>query len=423
MQFLQSLAGQTSLPESETFRDVDGRDLLEYQPELALLTITSNCNLRCTYCAVSQPGYFGEKIQHDFDLSQIDKLIVDFKNLGVRIVQVNGHGETTMIKGWHTHAQKFLNEGFTVWILSNFARAFEPEEIDVLSRFERIIISIDTVDQKLLREIRRHSDVRTILTNILKVRAKAVAEGREPPRFSWNSVVSDAVAGTLVDYITTGLAVGVTQFDFLSLVKFPDLPNALNVYHPSTLPPERIQALLDELQQVREIAARMGASVSIQHGLEEPLKKALDVKRHNEPAAHSKREDVTLGSQKTIVEKYSIKPSEKQTRDCLDPWTYSQIGANGSVQLCCVDGSQIGYTSSEKSFTSIVSGEKARAFRKQLLTGEMEDVCATCYMRDLTTVEELQKKVSTLVAEKNSWRAKLNKAKASLAELISKAEG
>lgn len=36
-----------------------------------LLAATMNCNMRCTYCAVSQPWYTG----HDFDFTRIDELV------------------------------------------------------------------------------------------------------------------------------------------------------------------------------------------------------------------------------------------------------------------------------------------------------------------------------------------------------------
>jgi hypothetical protein len=50
---------------------VTDHDLLTDHIDVVLLAATTNCNLRCTYCGVSLPSYFGS----DFDFSRIEKLV------------------------------------------------------------------------------------------------------------------------------------------------------------------------------------------------------------------------------------------------------------------------------------------------------------------------------------------------------------
>src|ERR1700757_2642181 len=63
-------------------------DMLTDHIDAVLLAATTNCNLRCTYCAVSQPWYTG----HDFDFTHIEKLVQEMVAAkGIR-VQISGHG-------------------------------------------------------------------------------------------------------------------------------------------------------------------------------------------------------------------------------------------------------------------------------------------------------------------------------------------
>jgi hypothetical protein len=64
--------------------------------ECLLLTVTTNCNLRCTYCCVSQPWYIGQNL----DISRLDHFISELSDYKVGLIQVNGHGETTTVEGW-----------------------------------------------------------------------------------------------------------------------------------------------------------------------------------------------------------------------------------------------------------------------------------------------------------------------------------
>jgi uncharacterized radical SAM superfamily Fe-S cluster-containing enzyme len=55
---------------------------------LANIEFTTNCNLRCVYCAVSQPTYVGT----DMETSDFDQILVTLKNRHVKSITVNGHG-------------------------------------------------------------------------------------------------------------------------------------------------------------------------------------------------------------------------------------------------------------------------------------------------------------------------------------------
>ena len=127
------------------------------------IEFTSRCNLRCVYCAASQPTYKGI----DLDVKTIDSAIEALKKREIKVLSVNGHGETTLYKNWHLYCNKMLDAGIQLHIISNFAKEFSQDEIQTLSRFKSIEISCDTNDPELLKKLRRGIDLQTLGLNPL----------------------------------------------------------------------------------------------------------------------------------------------------------------------------------------------------------------------------------------------------------------
>lgn len=386
---LLSMFNSRSAPSTEKGPDFP-IEWLDPQASVVNISFTTRCTLRCTYCAVSQPDYHGE----DIDLSNFDKLIEDMKNLGVRYVNLNGHGETTMIEEWDSYARRLLDAGFLGTLTSNFGRYFSEEEIDLLSRLAQIIISIDSTDRERLREVRRNVDVRTILTNMVRVRARARVKGIPQPRITWNSVLNDRVAQDVLEWTATGIQLGVDSFMLGNLIKYPDLDDGgVNVRHPSTLPKDQIAQLITDIEKAQALAEQSGLGFRVQEGLLDSLKAALDEKRHNQPIAHKDGN----------VEKRSILPDEGMTRDCLDPWYWSVVQVNGGVQLCCAAYRPVGYLKEGTSLANLLNGEEARKLREELLTGNLSHGCKVCPLRGSTTPEALRQKVESLRNGQEAW--------------------
>lgn len=233
--------------------------------------MTRNCNLRCTYCAVSQPGYRGE----DMPLDDFDGLVATLKARGVRTLVVNGHGETTGIPGWHTRILALAAAGFRLGIISNFARLLRDEELDAMARIASIQVSVDTHRPEVLRAIRRRVDLGNILLNMTAVRARAEVLGLPRPVFAWSCVMSDQVALDFADYVRFGIAAGVAAFDVCNLSRYPDLPGVTMPEHATTLPDEKLLRFAAVLTEGRATAARHGVALQIQAGLLDTLRLEL----------------------------------------------------------------------------------------------------------------------------------------------------
>src|SRR4051812_27833774 len=91
----------------------------------AMIEVTSDCNLRCVYCAVSSPNWKGKTLPADKYAPLVDSL----RKLGTKSVILHGHGETTFVEGWHKLAMMFLESGFSLITCSNLAKSFSDEEI------------------------------------------------------------------------------------------------------------------------------------------------------------------------------------------------------------------------------------------------------------------------------------------------------
>src|SRR5438128_12086115 len=64
------------------------------------LSLTTRCNLRCVYCAVSQSTYHGSDMTADVAQQATAAILRIAREQKLRAVHVNGHGGTTFVAGW-----------------------------------------------------------------------------------------------------------------------------------------------------------------------------------------------------------------------------------------------------------------------------------------------------------------------------------
>jgi MoaA/NifB/PqqE/SkfB family radical SAM enzyme len=184
------------------------------------IDLTTACNLRCVYCAVSQAGYVGQDMT-EADLKSVVKLIrnvAKFNHLDP--IDINGHGESTFARNWVDLFHKISAMGLASRITSNFAKEFSEEELDALACMSQIGISIDTSDRSLLRRVRRKVDVRQITMNMQLVRAAALKLNTPPPRFHFLAGLYDKSADTIVDFARFAVAMDVKVVQFWSLTPY-----------------------------------------------------------------------------------------------------------------------------------------------------------------------------------------------------------
>ena len=182
------------------------------------IDITTKCNLRCDYCSVSAPSYHGVEMT-DAVFERIVPLLGDIDPAAA--VYVNGHGETTYHPEWMRMCRNLIDSGFRPLITTNLAKVYSDEELDLLSRFARIEVSLDSGDNELMRTIRKAVRVEHIFETIQRIRDVAASQGQQPPDFGFSIGIYDPSIWSLEAFVDRIIRVGVTNVTFWDLVEKP----------------------------------------------------------------------------------------------------------------------------------------------------------------------------------------------------------
>jgi molybdenum cofactor biosynthesis enzyme MoaA len=181
------------------------------------LDLTSRCNLRCVYCPVSHKSYVGK----DMSEGMVDRLIAEIVALHrfhpLNGVDVNGHGETTYAPNWWKACFALIDFGIPLWLTSNLAKSFTAIELEALGCMQKIVVSIDSADHKILRRIRRRVDLKQIVLNVSAIRATALRMHRLAPMFAFQCGLYDQNTLDLPDLARLAVVLGVRHVSFWNL--------------------------------------------------------------------------------------------------------------------------------------------------------------------------------------------------------------
>ena len=138
-----------------------------------MIEFTNRCNLNCVFCTISHPNYKGM----DMEEKTIEEVISLCRELGVKLIVISGHGETTILKNWEEIVNRLLEEGFTLSIISNMTKPLSWEQSVIFSKFSSIFVSIDSLNSNQLKELRRGANSKTILSNITLINTASTLSG------------------------------------------------------------------------------------------------------------------------------------------------------------------------------------------------------------------------------------------------------
>jgi len=353
----------------------------------ANIEFTTNCNLKCVYCAVQKPDYVGQQLNFKHLTSVLD----DLEKRDVLEITVSGHGETTQVSGWHSHCNEMLDRDFKLNIITNLAKRLSAEEIETFSRFNSILISCDAIDLKTFKSIRRGSDLRTVLYNMAQITACAAANKREGPRLGWTTVVCERNIFGLIDLVHFGLTQNVKFFSFCNIVIYPS--NEMSFFRHITemdeADKEKIPAVIEELET---ILIESGVEYDITSGIKESVAAIQKSQALIEP------EEISPDLNH-IIYREDLNEETAMTRDCIDPWNLAFINSDDSVMPCFVTQEPLGKLGDGNSLESLLEGEINRSYREGLLSGDMREACKACHCKGWTTTENLVKKVNNHLSE------------------------
>lgn len=340
------------------------------------IELTSDCNLRCRYCALNLPGY----VAHDMAPRHVDQVLEFVAREKIPVVSVNVHGETTLVKGWMEICRRLRDTGAQLNIISNFARYFSDEEIHALAGFAGIRISIDSIDRDLLREIRHSVDLRIVLHNLVRLRAAALRRYGKIPLLGINCVVSQRNVMGLSDLVAFAAANGFNDLTLHDLAEITALPED-RPHHISSLGEEERRAALQSLRDAWVLGQRLGLHMEVQPNL-----MALERNGGDFAALMSGTEYFKEGSTTIVM----VDPvGAGQTRHCLDPWQVAKVAEDGSVYACCIGRTRMGHLD-DATLETLFQSEPFRRRRGELLSGQLDSECRSCPTRGVISAAGLR---------------------------------
>jgi hypothetical protein len=384
--------------------------------ERVMLDLTTRCNLRCVYCAVSLPNYRGMDMGPDI----LDKAISDIAELArtqTFKVCISGHGETTMLPHWVDVCDQLFAFGLELELITNLSKSYSPQEVIALSKIRHLIVSVDTIDRELLRTIRRSVDADRIVANICRIRSVAIRDDRPAPFFHFSTGLFDKSVSGLRELaaMATTLEIGsITFWDLLEYERDADATDAIVVRGLTTIAEPELTPLLATLDSALELLRQHGVHAEIAGGAipdllhrhrsarehDTPEKRESESEGENRPRATSDRTDPPVTREREIAQEQNAAKEldmlPQATRDCTDPWTMVCFRGDGGIAPCCRRPS-LG-TLTEESLPAILTGSKAREVKAGLLSGRLDDHCTNCTVKAMTSSAELARKVRTLVA-------------------------
>jgi molybdenum cofactor biosynthesis enzyme MoaA len=213
---------------------------LGFRCDHAHFEITSKCNLSCVYCAVSQPDYHGLTLAQDQATRVADWLVAN----NVTNINLNGHGETTIVPGWEKIVQPLLESQAKCHIITNASKTYSDSEIAALCRLNTITISCDTLDPQLHARLRRKSKLRDVLHTISRIRLAAAKTGQKAPKIILSCVLGAENSETLEEFILTAMCMDIHAIQFCSLTEYPMPEGASFKLNPlSTLSKEQLSKI------------------------------------------------------------------------------------------------------------------------------------------------------------------------------------
>jgi len=238
---------------------------------VAMVEYTSRCNLRCSYCKVSQRDWVGVDLSEDMATMVTNQIIKAAPN----VVIMHGHGETTMLKNWVEHASYLERAGIKLSICSNLSKEYDEQELLALSKFAHIAVSIDTVNASLFKTLRRGADIYRVLYNIVRIKMIAASYDRQI-FITWSIVCCDKTLPGLLELVRYGIELDINGFTFCNLTVYDNLSNDMNLIHISELSIDDCVRALDIFDQIKELCGNNNKVCQISAGIIDTIVQKLE---------------------------------------------------------------------------------------------------------------------------------------------------
>lgn len=366
---------------SPTVPDIEALVTIPHLRQLAV-EITTDCNLACVYCHFAPLERRGKQAAPE----QLDRIVDFIGHMPLAMINLSGDAEITLYDGWVEFSRDLLAKGANLRIISNFSKGvFSDAEVDVLSRYKEILVSLDMADFELMKKTRYRADLRTMTLNIQLIRARAIETARHMPRFVCNVVVNDKSVLQLDRTVAFAVANGFHSMQLPMYVPVEEVPGGKNDFmdNPKAVPVDSIDTLdRDRAVQAWE-ALRKAAALAKRHNFPFPANKIVPI-----------LQPIVQGSK---APDRAEERDKGETRMCLMPWDFFYVLWNGDVPPCCIVKDRFVGNLNDQSLAEMINGETMRNWRRGLLTGDLPKDCRDCTYVPPTDLETLRNAVHRYV--------------------------
>jgi molybdenum cofactor biosynthesis enzyme MoaA len=340
-------------------------DLLRSRLESIAIEVTSKCNLRCAYCHKADPALEAQPGAND---DMTDEMIAELyrycKEAGIKNVTLSVGGETTMTAGWHRRIAQFLDDrDIEVYMVSNFVRLFDDEELIALTKFRYLQVSFDSAEFEMVRKMRSRADLRSVTYNILRLRQKARELGRHPFLLV-NCTVCRENIGHIGQLAGLCREMAVDQLLLTPMMqktthRGPNQPETLN-----GLSSAEVILLAKNVLAAEEVLHGSTTSLRLQDHLQAQLAKVIERIRDGMIPA-----DAAADFHRRF-----------ESSGCRQPWSNPLVGATGIVWACCgaYDHRKPIGKLGLQTMAEILDGNAIRMVRASILEGQPVVACDSC---------------------------------------------
>lgn len=351
-------------------------------------SFTTRCNLRCVYCP---EGSHPEEFYGDMSPELLGELISYAKQKNA-YVDISFYGDSTFHDQFYDFANQIIEAGVSLAITSNFARLLREEEIAVIARCRTVAFSVDTHDRDAAKAIRKGLDLRTLVFNIVRVRAYCFRNGLRTPPLTLHAVLVDKTVRDLPKLVALAAAFGVNRVGCNELAEMDGARGGLQ--NIADLRGLELMAAVASIKEAIALAAQLGVQFYFS---------GEQLARINAAASGKVDQDGPRLGREGIQGTYYFRGDEAlelqsgMTRKCIEPWLGPILSPKGEVYPCCARGTVMGVVGEEGSFADVHDNDAHRKLRLSLLTGENLDAeCRLCHLAPQTTPAELSRIVASL---------------------------
>ena len=135
---------------------------------------------------------------------------------------MNGHGETTFHPKWVAWCRRIIDAGHRPHIITNLAKHYTDAELELLTEFRFIQVSLDSDDREMMKRIRKAVQVEKVFETIQRIREMAERRASfDVPKFSISIGVYDPSIWTLEPFVRRLVDMNISAITFWDLVEYP----------------------------------------------------------------------------------------------------------------------------------------------------------------------------------------------------------